>query len=128
MKEILAVIRMNMMHATKQALVDAGFSAFTARKVFGRGVGNVDYQLLQGAVEGHEEAISRLAPGPRLVPKRLISLVAQDKHAAAIVKTIIDVNQTGKPGDGKVFVLPVSEATRIRTGERDEAAIDETID
>ncbi len=58
----------------------------------------------------------------------IVARAGRDRYAAAIVKTIIDVNQTGNPGDGKMFVLPVSEAMRIRTGERDEAAIDETID
>ena len=38
------------------------------------------------------------------------------------------MNQTGNPGDGKIFVMPVREAIRIRTGERDDAALDETID
>jgi nitrogen regulatory protein PII 2 len=128
MKEVLAIIRMNKMNETKQALVDAGFAAFTARKVNGRGRGKVDFQLLQGAAEGHEEAISQLSPGPRLVPKRMIKIVVADKSVPTIIKTIIDVNQSGNAGDGKVFVMPVSEALRIRTGERDEAALDETID
>ena len=48
MKEVLAVIRMNKMNETKQALVDAGIASFTARKVVGRGKGKVDYLLLQG--------------------------------------------------------------------------------
>ena len=63
MKEILAVIRMNKMNETKQALADAGVSSFTARKVMGRGKGKVDYLLLQGAVDGHEEAIAQLRRG-----------------------------------------------------------------
>ena len=63
MKEILAVIRMNKMNETKQALADAGCSSFTARKVMGRGKGKVDYLLLRGAQEGHEEAIAELRPG-----------------------------------------------------------------
>ena len=54
MKEVLAVIRMNKMNETKQALVEAGIASFTARKVVGRGVGKVDYLLLKGAEEGHE--------------------------------------------------------------------------
>jgi nitrogen regulatory protein PII 2 len=128
MKEVLAIIRMNKMNETKQALVDAGFASFTARKVNGRGKGKVDFQLLRGAAEGHEEAISQLSPGPRLVPKRMIKIVVADTVVPTIVKTILDVNRTGNPGDGKVFVLPVREAVRIRTGERDDAALDETID
>ena len=128
MKEVMAIIRMNKMNETKQALADAGFSSFTARKVTGRGQGKVDYQLLQGAAEGHEEAISQLSPGPKMIPKRLVTIVVADKSAPAVVQTIMEVNRTGHPGDGKVFVMPVREAVRIRTGDRDDAALDETID
>ncbi len=127
MKEVMAVIRMNKMNHTKQALADAGIASFTARKVVGRGKGKVDYLLLQGAQEGHEEAITQLGPGPKLVPKRMITVVVPDKTVPLVVKTIIETNQSGSPGDGKVFVMPVSEAYRVRTGERDDAALDETV-
>lgn len=126
MKEVIAIIRMTKMNATKEALADAGVASFTARKVMGRGKGKVDYLLLKGAEEGYEEAISQLGPGPRLVPKRMVSVVVPDKLVPLVTKTIIDVNQTGSPGDGKLFVMPVSEAVRVRTGETDDAALDET--
>lgn len=128
MKEVLAVIRMNKMNETKQALVDAGVASFTARKVMGRGKGKVDYLLLKGAEAGHEEAISQLAPGPKMVPKRMLFVVVPDKIVPLIVSTIIDVNKTGHPGDGKIFVMPVHEATRVRTGEAEDVALDETVD
>jgi nitrogen regulatory protein PII 2 len=124
-KEVLAIVRMNKMNETKQALVDAGVASFTARKVAGRGKGHVDFRLLQGAVAGYEEAASQLSPGPKLVPKRMLTVVVPDKSVPAIVKTIISVNSTGNAGDGKIFVLPVSEAIRVRTGERDDAALNE---
>ena len=69
MKEVLAVIRMNKMNETKQALAEAGIASFTARKVMGRGKGKVDYLLLKGAEEGHEEAISQFGPGPEADPQ-----------------------------------------------------------
>ena len=47
MKQVIAIIRMNMMNATKQALIEAGFPAFTARKVVGRGKGNVDLRVIK---------------------------------------------------------------------------------
>jgi nitrogen regulatory protein PII 2 len=125
MKEVLSIIRMNKMNATKQALVDAGVTSFTARKVLGRGKGNVDYRLLQGAQQGYEEAISQLSTGPKLIPKRMVSVVVPDKTVPVVVRTIIAVNQTGNAGDGKVFVLPVRETVRIRTGEMNDAALDE---
>ena len=62
MKEVMAVIRMNKMNETKQALAEAGISSFTARDVVGRGKGKVDYLLLKGAEEGYEEAIAQLGP------------------------------------------------------------------
>jgi nitrogen regulatory protein PII 2 len=127
MKEIIAVIRMNKMNATKQALAEAGVSSFTARKVMGRGKGKVDYLLLKGAEQGYEEAISQLAPGPKLIPKRMLTIVVPDQVVPTVVQTILDVNQTGAPGDGKLFVLPVTEACRVRTGERDDLALDETV-
>jgi nitrogen regulatory protein PII 2 len=125
MKEVLAIIRMNKMNHTKQALADAGIASFTARKVMGRGRGKVDYRLLQGAQDGYEEAISQLAPGPKMIPKRMISVVVPDKAAPLVVKTIIQVNQTGNAGDGKIFVMPVTEAIRVRTGESNDVALDE---
>ncbi len=127
MKEVLAIVRMNKMNATKQALADAGVASFTARKVMGRGKGKVDYLLLKGAQEGYEEAIIQLAPGPKLIPKRMLSVVVPDRMVPTVVRTIIEVNQTGARGDGKVFVMPVCEAYRVRTGERDDAALDETV-
>ncbi len=128
MKEVLAVIRMNKMNETKQALVEAGIASFTARKVIGRGVGKVDYLLLKGAEEGHEEAINQLGPGPKLIPKRMLIVVVPDTIVPRVVSTIIDVNQTGNPGDGKIFVMPVAESIRLRTGECDNAALDESAD
>jgi len=119
---------MNKMNETKQALIDAGVASFTARKVMGRGKGKVDYLLLKGAEEGHEEAISQLAPGPKMIPKRMLFVVVPDKIVSLVVSTIIDVNKTGNAGDGKIFVMPVREAIRVRTGEADDAALDETID
>ena len=68
MKEVLAIIRMNKMNETKQALVDAGVASFTARKVVGRGKGKVDFRLLQGAAAGHEEAISQFRRGRNWCP------------------------------------------------------------
>jgi nitrogen regulatory protein PII 2 len=127
MKEVLAIIRMNRMNETKRALVSVGIPSLTVRKVMGRGKGKVDYLLLRGAEEGHEEAISQLGPGPKLVPKRMITLVVPDNQVEKVIKTIVSVNQTGSPGDGKIFVMPVLEAVRVRTGETGETVLDEGI-
>ncbi|MFP4054686.1 MAG: P-II family nitrogen regulator [Phycisphaerae bacterium] len=125
MKEITAIVRMNMMNKTKRALSEAGVVSFTARKVMGRGKGKVDYLLLQGAKEGYEEAITQLGPGPKLIPKRMLTLIVPDALVAPAVEAVIRVNQTHSPGDGKIFVSPVAEAIRVRTGEAGEGVLDE---
>lgn len=117
MKEVMAVIRMNKINETKRALSDVGIASFHARECLGRGKGLVDFNLLKGAEKGYEEAISQLGQSQRLVPKRMITVMVSDKEVVKVVQTIINVNKTGKSGDGKIFVIPLSQAIRVRTGE-----------
>ena len=123
MKEILAVIRMNKMNQTKKALADAGIPAFVAREGYGRGKGLVNQAVLDGAAAGNEEAIALLGTKGRLYPKRIISIVVPDNQVKEAVDALISVNKTGQAGDGKIFVLPVSDSVRVRTGEDGDAAI-----
>ncbi len=125
MKELLAIVRMNMMNKTKRALAEVGLGSMTARDALGRGKGMVDMQLLKGAEHGYEEAISQLGQSQRLIPKRLLVMVVNDDLVEKAVKTIISVNQTGKSGDGVIFVMPCQEAIRVRTGERGVETLDE---
>ncbi len=125
MKEVMAIIRMNMMNKTKKALTDAGISSMTAKDVLGRGKGLVDYHLLKGAEKGYEEAIAQLGQSQRLIPKRLLVVVVQDKLLPKTVNTIVEVNQTGKSGDGKIFVMPVSDSASVRTGEAGDTVLDD---
>ena len=125
MKEVMAIIRMNMMNKTKRALSDAGISSLTARDALGRGKGLVDMTLLKGAELGYEEAISQLGQSQRLIPKRIIFIVVKDKMVKKTVSTIIKVNQTGKSGDGKIFVMPVSDSIRVRTREKGDSTLDD---
>ncbi len=125
MKEIMAIVRMNMINPTKKALTEAGVSSITATDALGRGAGLVDLKLLKGAEQGYEEAISQLGQSNRLIPKRMIVIVAKDKHVDKIVKTIIKVNQTGKPGDGKIFVLPAADSISVRTAEDGDSTLDD---
>lgn len=121
MKQVMAIIRINRINDTKRALNDVGITSFTATgRVLGRGKGLIDYRLLDGAKEGHAEAIAQLGQGPRLVPKRLLTVVVSDDWVDRTVKAIVSANQTGNPGDGKIFVMPVLEAVRVRTGEHAE--------
>jgi len=117
MKELIAVVRINMMNQTKQALTDCGVDAFFAHEAHGRGKGFVNPQVLEGAEKGYEEAASLLGEKGMLYPKRMITVIVEDTMVECAVETIINTNQTGKPGDGKVFVVPISDAVRIRTGE-----------
>ena len=125
MKEVMAVIRMNMISKTKIALANAGISSITARECLGRGKGLVDLSLLKGAEKGYEEAISQLGQSQRLIPKRVLFIVVPDKMVKKTVKTIIKVNQTGKSGDGKIFVVPVLDSVRVRTGENGNITLDD---
>ena len=110
MKEVVAIVRMNKMNQTKQSLADVGFSASSAVKVLGRGKGQVDYRLLRGAESGAEEAIAQFGLGADSDPQAAVTVVVPDKMVPARGETIIGCNQTGQAGDGKIFVLPVSDA------------------
>lgn len=124
MKEILAIIRMNMMGKTKDALSEVGVVSMNVVACLGRGKGLVDTTLLQGAEKGYEEAINQLGQSGKLIPKRSISIVLPDNMVKKAVETIIKVNKTGKSGDGKIFVLPASDSIRIRTGEQGNCTLD----
>lgn len=127
MKEVLAVIRMEMINKTKEALLQEGFSSLNCRKVLGRGKKKVDFSVIESIVNGIEltspieaQALSEVH---RLVPKRLLSLIVKDDEVKKVIDTITEVNSKGKAGDGKIFVLPVGDVIRIRTGETGEMAI-----
>ena len=123
MKEVIAVVRINMMNQTKQALTDCGVDAFFAHEAQGRGKGFVNTDILEGAEQGHEEAAALLGEKGKLYPKRLLTAVVEDDMVECVVDTIINTNQTGMPGDGKVFIVPLADAVRVRTGETGEKAI-----
>jgi nitrogen regulatory protein PII 2 len=124
MKEIMAIIRMNRMNETKLALEKAGAGSVTATgRVLGRGKGLVDFKILKAAEEGDETAVSLLGDGPRLIPKRMLIIAVPDSGLKAAVEAIISANRSGRPGDGKIFVLPCLDAYRVRTGESGEKVL-----
>ncbi len=128
MKEVMAIIRPDRITPTKEALVKKGFPALNVLKVNGRGRQAVDFQLcanLDDHPEDSSDVLSMLVRGPQLIAKRLISLIVPDDKVAKVVETLIATNQTGNPGDGKIFVLPIEEAVRVSTGEIGDRAIDE---
>jgi nitrogen regulatory protein PII 2 len=85
----------------------------------------VDLSLLEGAEKGYEEAIAQLGQSQRLIPKRIFFVVVPDRLVPKTVTTIMEVNRTGKSGDGKIFVMPVADAVRVRTGEAGDLVLDE---
>lgn len=123
MKEVIAVVRINMMNQTKQALTDCGIDAFFAHEANGRGKGFANPQVLEGVEQGYEEAASLLGEKGKLYPKRMVTAVVEDSQVPCVVDTLINTNQTGMPGDGKVFVLPLDDAVRVRTAEAGLKAI-----
>lgn len=127
MKEIMAIIRMNMINKTKDALLKEGFPSFYCRKVMGRGKKKVDFSIFDNSLNVEDlsssNIVGEIVETQRLIPKRMISLVVNDEEAEKVVKTIIDINITGNPGDGKIFVMDIPETIRIRTGEVNEEAI-----
>lgn len=118
MKIIMAFIRIDKMNATKKALTEAGITSMTATgKVFGRGKGFWDAKVMEGAKEDIPEALTHLGREPRLRPQRVLNIAVSDHNVQLTIDTIIKVNQTPAPGDGKIFVLPLDDAFRVRTGE-----------
>lgn len=118
MKEVMCIIRLNKVSKTKEALYDAGFPAVTFIKVFGRGKKSLDQAMMQAYIDAgkkvpasYDESISEKG---RLIPKRLITLMVSDDKVKTVVDTVMAINSTGSPGDGKIFILPVKDAYRVR--------------
>ncbi len=118
MKIVMAIIRIDKMNETKKALTEAGITSMTATgKVFGRGKGFWDAKVMEGAKQDMPEALTHLGKEPRLRPQRVLNIAVSDHNVQLTIDTIIEVNQTPAPGDGKIFVLPLDDALRVRTGE-----------
>jgi nitrogen regulatory protein PII 2 len=121
MREIMCFIRINKVNDTKRALAEHGFPAFTCRKCLGRGKKSIDPELLSAVIAAGEMPMSpvgeNLTESARLIAKRFFTLVVDDRDVQKAVDAIIAANQTGNPGDGKIFVLPITETFSVRTGE-----------
>ncbi len=121
MKEVMAIVRQNKVNVIKEALAEAGIPAFTCRKVLGRGKKLIDMSLLRSIVDSGEipetSTGEYLSEMNRLISKRVFTMIVEDEEVDKAVTTIMDVNSTGNPGDGKIFVLPIYENYRVRNGE-----------
>ena len=93
----------------------------------GRGRKKVAYELFKHVVAGNEvltpAMAEQLSEEHRLMPKRMIIMVVEDKDVSKVVNTIILINKNGNPGNGKIFVSEIDDAIRIRTGESGIEAI-----
>lgn len=107
MKKIEAIIRPERLEQVKKALEEQGCVAMTITEVYGR---------------GEQKGITLQFRGRRMdvdtLPKVKIETIVHDALVEPLIKTIVNAARTGKFGDGKIFVLPVEEAIRVRTGER----------
>ncbi len=112
MKRIITIIRPDKLEDVKQALEEIGCHGLTVKEVKGRGI-----QLgITESYRGNDYKVD-------LLPKTEIEIVAKTENVEEIVDTIVKSAQTGCIGDGKIFISPVEDVVRIRTGERGEKAI-----
>lgn len=112
MKKIEAFIRHEAFDAIRRDLLSKGVASLSLSDVKGSG--------RQGGVTEHYRGAELVI---HLRPKLKIECVVRDSEADLVIDTILEHAQTGQVGDGKIFVLPVEEAIRVRTGERGDEVL-----
>ena len=112
MKKIEAIIKPFKLDDAKEALNAVGVQGITVSEVKGFGRQKGHTELYRGA----EYVVDFL-------PKVKLEIVVPDEMAEKVVATLVEACQTGRIGDGKIFVVDVETAVRIRTGERDDSAL-----
>ena len=112
MKLITAVVKPQRVTAIKDALHDAGISGITVTQVDGF-----------GRQKGHTEVYRGAAVTVDFVHKAKLEILAKDSDVARITDVLVAAANTGAIGDGKIWITPVDEVIRVRTGERGESAI-----
>ncbi|MDA0730945.1 MAG: P-II family nitrogen regulator [Proteobacteria bacterium] len=112
MKKIEAIIKPFKLDEVREALSEIGIMGMTATEVKGFGRQKGHTELYRGA----EYIVDFL-------PKIKLDIVVSDKMVDKVVETITKTAQTGKIGDGKIFIMNVEEAIRIRTGEKGDTAV-----
>ncbi|MDA8442825.1 MAG: P-II family nitrogen regulator [Peptococcaceae bacterium] len=112
MTKIECILRPGKLEAVTDALAKFGIRGMTAIEVIGCGM-----------QKGHTQAEKGAGYNINLLPKTKIELVINDKYVDEVVRLITETSRTGEIGDGKIFVYPVGNAVRIRTGETGESAI-----
>ena len=112
MKQITAIIKPFKLEEVREALADVGVSGLTVTEVKGFGRQKGHTELYRGA----EYVVDFL-------PKVKVEVVVRSDDVERVVEAIVAAAKTGKLGDGKIFVTPVEQVIRIRTGETDESAV-----
>lgn len=112
MKLITAIIKPHMLESVKDAVRTHGVVGMTISEAAG-----------YGRQRGHTEIYRGAEYQVDVVPKIRIELVVDDAEVEEIVNVVMDAARTGRIGDGKIWVMPVEEVARVRTGERGEDAI-----
>jgi nitrogen regulatory protein P-II 1 len=112
MKKIEAIIKPFKLDEVKERLAEIGVQGMTVTEVKGF-----------GRTGGKKEVYRGSAYVVDFVPKVKIEIIAKDDMVQQILSTVAEAAKTGRIGDGKIFVTPVDEVIRIRTGERGEDAI-----
>lgn len=112
MKKIEAIIRPHLLESVKDALQTLGVQGMTISEIKGF-----------GRQKGHTEVYRGSEYKVEFVPKIKIEVVVGEEIVEDAVAVLVKAARTGKFGDGKIFVLPVDEAIRIRTGEHGENAV-----
>ena len=112
MKLVTAVIKPHKWEDVREALETFGVAGMTVSEVSG-----------YGRQKGHTEVYRGAEYDIALVPKIRLEIVVEDADVADIVDIVVKTAQTGRIGDGKVWVQPVDSVVRVRTGDRDEAAL-----
>lgn len=112
MKKIEAIIKPFKLDEVKAALNEIGIAGMTVTEVKGF-----------GRQRGHKEIYRGAEYQVDFIPKMKLEIVVEDTIVATVVKIITEKASTGSIGDGKIFVLPVEQAVRIRTGESGNEAI-----
>jgi len=112
MKQITAIIKPFKLEEVREALAQVGVAGLTVTEVKGFGRQKGHTELYRGA----EYVVDFL-------PKVKVEAVVKDADVERAIEAIVAAAKTGKIGDGKIFVTPVEQVVRIRTGETDEAAV-----
>lgn len=113
MKKIEAVIRPEQMEDIKEALKPMNLNGISVMQIMG-----------SGCQRGWKEFIRGTEVDINFLPKIKMEMVVADSRAEEVIRIITETAQTGEIGDGKIFISEISDAIRIRTGERGDAAVE----